>query len=146
MFNNHIPTWRFNRQFLTQAVLTPSFAKEALHWTPTIFKELNGDWKEIGDDEPIDFAIWIHKFTTEIIFQLIVGIKVNALVRYYNDNVESSKMKLVQPNPIDKDIEKFSELVDYGFAYLESVFTYPKFIRHTILRKRYQEMSDKRNE
>src|ERR1044072_881174 len=41
LFNNHIPTWRFNRQFLTQAVLTPSFSKEASCWTLIIFKELN---------------------------------------------------------------------------------------------------------
>src|SRR6266498_96250 len=32
IFNNHIPTWRFNRKFLTQAILTPGFSNEVLHW------------------------------------------------------------------------------------------------------------------
>jgi cytochrome P450 len=145
IFNNHIPTWRFNRQFLTQAILTPSFSKEASCWTLIIFKELNGYWKEIGDDEPINFAIWIHKFTTEIIFQLIVGIKVNALVRCYNDNVEPSRMKHVQPNPIDKEIENFAELVDNELSCYDFALTYPALLRHTILKKRNNELCEKRN-
>src|SRR6266542_782759 len=140
LLNNHIPTWRFNRQFLTQAILTPSFSNEVLYWTPMIFKELNGYWKEIGDEEQIDFAIWIRKFTTEIIFQLIVGLKVNALMRYFNDNVESSKKKHVKKNPIDEEIENFAELVDNELSYMMFAFTYPAFMRHTILKKRNKEM------
>ncbi len=110
-----------------------------------IFKELNGYWKEIGDEEQIDFAIWIHKFTTEIIFQLIIGLKANALMRYFNDNVESSKKKHVKKNPIDEEIENFAELVDNELSYLAFVLIFPAFIRHTILKKRNKEMYEKRN-
>ena len=145
LFNNDIPSWRFNRQFLTQAILTPSFSKEVLYRTPILFKELNGYWKEIGDEEPIDFAIWIHKFTTEIIFQLIVGLKINALVKYFNDNVESSMKIHVKKNPIDEEIENFAELVDNELSYFAFALTYPAFIRHTILKKRNKEMHEKKD-
>src|SRR6266498_2577961 len=145
LFNNDIPSWRFNRQFLTQAILTPSFSKEVLYRTPILFKELNGYWKEIGDEEPIDFAIWIHKFTTEIIFQLIVGLKINALVKYFNDNVESSMKIHVKKNPIDEEIENFAELVENELSYFAFTLTYPAFIRHTILKKRNKEMHEKKD-
>ncbi|CAI2163553.1 6854_t:CDS:1 [Funneliformis geosporum] len=97
LFNTDIPTWRLNQQYFTQVVLTPSFSKEALHQTPILFKELNGYWKEIGDEEPIDFSKWIHKFTTETIFQLVVGLKISTLAKYFNDSVELSKRKCIEP-------------------------------------------------
>ncbi|CAI2198785.1 6424_t:CDS:1, partial [Funneliformis geosporum] len=95
LFNTDIPTWRINRQLFSQAVLTPSFSKEALHRNPIIFNELVGYWKEIGEDVSIDFSIWIRKFTTESIFQLVVGLKVSSMAKYFNDSVELSKRKFI---------------------------------------------------
>ena len=133
---------KFNQQFLSRAVLAPSFVQQVLHWTPRIFKELNEYWKEIGDDVPIDFSIWINKFTTEMIFQLIVGIKVNSMAKYFNQNVESSKKIHVEPNPIGEEIENFAVNVDNDLKNLKFALVYPAFIRHTLLKKRNNKMHE----
>ncbi|CAI2169731.1 19066_t:CDS:1 [Funneliformis geosporum] len=143
LLNSNIPAWRFNRKFLTQAILAPSFSKEVLHWTPILFNELNGYWKEIGENAPIDFAVWIHRFTTDIIFQLTVGLKVNAMATYFN-NVEPSKRIHIDPNPVVEDIANFADEAEKGLNDLDFALTYPAFIRHTILRKKNQAMIDNR--
>ncbi|CAG8601478.1 5006_t:CDS:2 [Funneliformis caledonium] len=145
LLNNDIRTWRFNRKFLTQAVLAPSFSNEVLHWTPILFNELNGYWKEIGEKAPIDFAVWIHRFTTEIIFQMTVGLNVNAMVTYFN-HVEPSKKKHIKQNLVVEDITQFVEVVEGGFDDIKFALTYPAFLRHTIMKKKNQTMLSNRRE
>ena len=99
--NNHIPSWRYNRQFLTNAILTPSFSKEVLYWTPILFHELNEYWKEIGENSSIDFAIWILRFTTEIIFQMTVGIKVNFTATLFNSLMPSNQKHIKSHSVIE---------------------------------------------
>ncbi|CAI2169968.1 19649_t:CDS:1 [Funneliformis geosporum] len=139
LLNNNIRTWKYNRKFLTQAILAPSFSIEVLHWTPILFNELNGYWKEIGENSPIDFSVWIHRFTTEIVFQMTIGLKVNSMAAYFN-KVEPSKRKHIKPNIEIEDIENFADDVEKGFDNLMFALTYPTFIRHTIFKKRNQEM------
>ncbi|CAI2169530.1 7551_t:CDS:1 [Funneliformis geosporum] len=139
LLNNDIPTWRFNRKFLTQAILAPSFSNEVLHWTPMLFNELNEYWKEIGENAPIDFAAWIHRFTTEIIFQMTVGLKVNSMITYFNQ-VEPSKRKHIEQNPVIEDIANFVDDVEKGLDHLVFALIFPAIIRHTILKKKNQDM------
>ncbi|CAG8539965.1 15407_t:CDS:1 [Funneliformis caledonium] len=135
-FNTHVPNWKFNRQFFTKVILAPSFSKEVVNLIPTIYDELNEYWKEIGEDVPIDFSIWINKFTTEITFQMVVGLRVNGLKSYFNSFVESSKKKFIEPNPIDKDMEHFPQITNEGLEYLGFFLVVPAIIRHTLLKKK----------
>ncbi|CAG8601441.1 5004_t:CDS:1 [Funneliformis caledonium] len=135
--NNDISTWRFNRKFFTQAILTPSFSNEVLHWTPILFNELNVYWKEIGKNAPIDFAVWIHRFTTEIIFQMTVGLKVNSMATYFN-NVEPSKRIHIESSPAVENIANFADDIEKELDCIKFVLTFPALIRHTILKKKNQ--------
>ncbi|CAI2172235.1 12230_t:CDS:1 [Funneliformis geosporum] len=135
-FNSHIPTWKFNREFITKVILAPNFAKEIVNLIPIIFDELKEHWKDIGEDVPIDFSIWIHKFMTEIVFQAFVGLRVNGLKPYFNSIVESSKKKDTETNPIDKEIEVFPDIIKEGLDNIGFFLTIPSLVRHTILRKK----------
>ncbi|CAI2162752.1 2298_t:CDS:1 [Funneliformis geosporum] len=146
VFNADIPTWRINRQLFSQAVLTPSFSKEALHRNPIIFNELNEYWKEIGQNVSIDFSKWIRKFTTESIFQLVVGLKVSSMAKYFNDSVELSKRKFIESNPIDKNIINFDQIIDARIKSTPFILNVPAFLRHTIFKKRNDEIHENRNE
>ncbi|CAG8692305.1 11795_t:CDS:2 [Funneliformis mosseae] len=99
---------------------------------------------EIGDDVPIDFAIWIHKFSTEITLQAILGLKVSALAKYFNDSVELSKRKCIE-QPIDEEIQNFDQIIDTRLKAILFLFTVPAFLRHTIFKKRNDAMHENRN-
>ncbi|CAG8669265.1 5018_t:CDS:2, partial [Funneliformis mosseae] len=98
-----------------------------------------------SDDVPIDFAIWIHKFTTEAIFQLVVGVKVSAMTKYFNDNVELSKRKYIEPSHIDEKIKNFDQIIDTRLRNTIFLFTVPAFLRQTIFKKRNDAMHENRN-
>jgi len=141
-FNTYFPTWKSNRKFLLHTIQIPSFSKEVLYHTPRIFDELNSYWKSIGDDVPIDLLTWAHKLTTEIVFQLFTGLKVNVMAKHFNNNVEISKQKDFKPIPLDKEIVNLNESIEEDLYGLIFVLTYPAFIRRTILKKKNQLMID----
>ncbi|CAG8705839.1 13537_t:CDS:2, partial [Funneliformis caledonium] len=42
--NHDLKSWRYNRQFFTQAILAPKFTQEAIGWTNELFNELESYW------------------------------------------------------------------------------------------------------
>ncbi|CAG8852023.1 29879_t:CDS:1, partial [Racocetra persica] len=48
LFNNNFKSWRFNRQFFIQAILTPSFKNDAVLWSYKLFEELESYWQSIA--------------------------------------------------------------------------------------------------
>ncbi|PKC73679.1 hypothetical protein RhiirA1_530202, partial [Rhizophagus irregularis] len=40
LLNQDLKSWKYNRQFFTQAILSPKFTNEAIDWTNKLFNEL----------------------------------------------------------------------------------------------------------
>ncbi|PKC09711.1 hypothetical protein RhiirA5_415300 [Rhizophagus irregularis] len=47
LFNNNFRSWIFNRQFFSQAILSPKFTDEAIDWTNKLFDELESYWDKL---------------------------------------------------------------------------------------------------
>src|SRR4051794_28489355 len=53
IFNSDLKSWRYNRQFFTQAILSPKFTHEAMEWTNKLFNELENYWNKLYLKEEI---------------------------------------------------------------------------------------------
>ncbi|RIA90006.1 cytochrome P450 [Glomus cerebriforme] len=139
-FNTYIPTWKSNRQFLLHTIQIPNFSNEVMYNTSKTFDELNSYWKSIGYGVPIDFVNWARLLTYELVFQIIMGFKINKLVEYFNDNVEVSKKKDFRPSSLDKEITNLHESILENLPGLMFVLSYPSFIRRTLFKKKNDAM------
>ena len=71
ILNHNIKSWRYNRQFFTQAILSPKFTQEAIDWTNKLFNELESYWDKLYLKEEIvgenknafDFSAWLNRYT-----------------------------------------------------------------------------------
>ncbi|RIB12755.1 cytochrome P450 [Gigaspora rosea] len=113
LFNNDLKNWRFNHQFFTQAILTPSFKNDAVLWSCKLFEELENYWKSIANnissDEhectlEVDFSQWFHRFSYDMIVTLITGERSYSMASYYN-SISTNKVQL--PNELIKNSNKF---------------------------------------
>ncbi|CAG8656605.1 13166_t:CDS:1, partial [Funneliformis mosseae] len=68
------------------------------------------------------------------------------MTKYFNDNVELSKRKIIEPSPIDEEIINFDEIIDIRLGTTVFLFNVPAFLRHTIFKKKNDEMHENRNE
>jgi len=124
--NNNFSSWRYNRTFFSQAILAPSFANEALNRGHQLFQEMEGYWKEIGPDTPIDYSAWIHRFANDMIVVLTTGNRIYSLPSYYN--TISGKKADVLPASIE-DSEAFIKSIRTFFFGNAFFFFVPAVIR-----------------
>ena len=81
ILNHNLKSWRYNRQFFTQAILAPKFTQEAIDWTNKLFNELEGYWNKLYLKEEfikenkniLDFSAWLNRYTNDMIIALITG-------------------------------------------------------------------------
>ncbi|CAI2173406.1 18583_t:CDS:2 [Funneliformis geosporum] len=145
VINNHkINSWKYNRKFFTQAILSPSFADEALDWSHKLFYEMEDYWKGIGFDTPTDYSAWMHRFTNDMIVVLITGKRIYSLPYYYNT---LSEKKSDIPITLIEDSEKFIESIQMftiGFAFF--IFT-PAMVRRYLpyFKQRQNQLFKKRD-
>ncbi|CAG8622163.1 3994_t:CDS:2 [Racocetra persica] len=114
LFNNNLKSWRFNRQFFTQAILTPSFKNDAVSWSHKLFEELDGYWKSLAsntsyDNEhdwslEVDFSQWLHRFSYDIVVVLTTGERSYSMASYYN-SLSTTKIQL--PGELIENSDKF---------------------------------------
>ncbi|RGB40801.1 cytochrome P450 [Rhizophagus diaphanus] len=102
--NYNYSSWKYNRTFFSQAILTPSFANEALNQGHQLFYEMENYWKEIGPDTPTDYSAWMQRFTNDMIIVLTTGKRIYSLPSYFN--TISEKKSDVPPASIE-DSEAF---------------------------------------
>ncbi|RIB08861.1 cytochrome P450 [Gigaspora rosea] len=139
--NDDFKSWKFNRQFFTRAILSPSFNNEAIKWTKFLFDELEEYWKSLGSANndvkewtlETDFSKWFHRFTNDMIVVTLTGERSYSMGSYYNT---LSPIKASHPDTLIEDSDKFvkgiSQMVSGSalFAFL-GPFTrhYVPFIR-----------------
>ncbi|RGB33683.1 cytochrome P450, partial [Rhizophagus diaphanus] len=49
LINNNFKSWKYNRQFFAQAILSPKFTNEAIDWTNKLFNELEAYFDTLSD-------------------------------------------------------------------------------------------------
>ncbi|PKB92693.1 hypothetical protein RhiirA5_443748, partial [Rhizophagus irregularis] len=58
-FNNVHKSWNYNRQFFSQALMTPSFNYQAIEWTNELWNEMESYWNNLGEDYELDLIKWM---------------------------------------------------------------------------------------
>ncbi|CAG8747785.1 28214_t:CDS:2, partial [Racocetra persica] len=102
--NNDPKSWKFNRQFFSQSMLTPSFDNQAIEWTNELWKEMESYWNKLDENHELDLTKWMHRFTNEIIFK-----------------IATEKLK---------DAEDFVQSVEIYMGGIGYFFVFNKFIRN----------------
>ncbi|CAG8790445.1 14794_t:CDS:2, partial [Cetraspora pellucida] len=124
--NDVCKSWKYNRQFFTQALLTPKFMDIAVKSTNKLFKELCEYWESLGKKNSLndndnnwaleaDFSKWFHAFTNDIISIIATGERTFSIASYYNmqSNVKSEHS--------DALVENGDKLVKALIKYVESL-------------------------
>ena len=58
---------KYNRQFISQAMITPGFNDKVITQTIELWEEMETYWNSIGENKELDLKKWMAKFTNEII-------------------------------------------------------------------------------
>ncbi|KAF0526942.1 cytochrome P450 [Gigaspora margarita] len=136
LFNNDLKNWRFNRQFFTQAILTPSFKNDAVFWSCKLFEELETYWKSIANnissDErewtlEVDFSQWFHRFSYDMIVTLTTGERSYSMASYYN-SLNTNKVQL--PNELIENSNKFINEIRNHALGVTIFMSISSFMRH----------------
>ncbi|GES74966.1 cytochrome P450 [Rhizophagus clarus] len=135
--NHNLKSWRYNRQFFTQAILAPKFSHEAIDWTNKLFNELEGYWNKLYLKEEIirenknvlDFSAWLNRYTNDMIIVLTTGERSYTMAGYFNIQGDE---KADHPLPIVDDSEKFVRAFRKHLLNVAIFVLLPPFIRHYV--------------
>ncbi|PKC65632.1 cytochrome P450 [Rhizophagus irregularis] len=92
LLNQDLKSWKYNRQFFSQAILSPKFTNEAIDWTNKLFNELEGYWNKLflkekiikENQDKLDFAAWLHHYTNDMIIKLLTGERSYSMAAYFD--------------------------------------------------------------
>jgi len=102
--NHNVKVWKYNRHFISRALLTPSFSKYSVVWTQNLVEEMMGFWKDGSNDEgcfETEIVEWCHRFTTDSITHLTTGKRVHAIEAHYNELLASQNKRPKEPSSND---------------------------------------------
>ncbi|KAF0482372.1 cytochrome P450 [Gigaspora margarita] len=137
-FNVDEKSWKYNKQFFTQALLPPRVIDTFVKSTNKLFEELSGYWKSLGRQNSsnnnndnwtleIDFSRWFHAFTNDFISMVATGERTYSIASYYN---MQSSVKSEHPDALVEDGDKFVRAI---LKYVESLRFFMfigSFMRH----------------
>ncbi|GET00934.1 cytochrome P450 [Rhizophagus clarus] len=137
ILNHNLKSWRFNRQFFTQAILSPKFSQEAIVMTNKIFLELESYWDRLYLKEEtirqnknvLDFAAWLSRFTNDVIVALTTGERSYTMAGYFNVQGEE---KSEHPPAIVEDSEKFVQAFRSHINNIVMFIFVNSFLRHYV--------------
>ncbi|RIA80010.1 cytochrome P450 [Glomus cerebriforme] len=136
--NNNFKSWKYNRQFFTQAMMTPSFNYQAIEWTNELWNEVETYWSDLGENHELDLSKWMRRFTNEMIFRISTGVKSNVVASYYkeillkNNSIslnEEEKRKIEESEKFIQSIEIFLRGIMHFLIFNKFVRDYVPFIR-----------------
>ncbi|GBC01064.1 hypothetical protein RclHR1_04050007 [Rhizophagus clarus] len=137
LLNGNYKTWKYNRQFFTQAVLSPKFTNEAIYWTNQLFGELEGYWNKLflkeeiikENKNEIDFIAWLNQYTNDVIIKLLTGERSYSMAAYFNT---LSDEKADYPSAIVNDsIKLVKAFRKYLLGFIMFLYV-PPFFRHYV--------------
>ncbi|CAJ0828695.1 2443_t:CDS:2 [Entrophospora sp. SA101] len=131
IMNYNVKSWRYNRQFFTQAILSPGFDNKSLDWANKLLKEMEQYWQllknENGDKVAINLDAWVHRFTHDIITVVTTGERAYSMAYYLNT---LSDKHLDYPSALLEDSERFIKGVRTHFLGGPIFIAVPSIIRH----------------
>ncbi|CAB4383269.1 unnamed protein product [Rhizophagus irregularis] len=142
LINNIDPkSWKYNRRFFTQAMMTPSFNNQAVEWANELWIEMESYWNELGENHELDLTKWMQRFSNEMIFKISTGVKNNCMDSYYyhtfvlesNDLDEKEKEKIKESENFIQSIETFMRGAFYFFYFNRFMRHYVPFIRGKVI-------------
>ncbi|CAG8673645.1 9800_t:CDS:2 [Cetraspora pellucida] len=129
LFNNNLKSWKFNRQFFTQVILTPSFKNDVILWSYKLFEELESYWQSIARNMTssnitrgdtcewaleADFSQWFHRYSYDIVATLITGERSYSMA-FYNNSLSTTKVQL--PSELIENSNEFiTEIRSYSLG------------------------------
>jgi len=137
LLNSNSKTWRYNRQFFTQAILLPKFTNEAIDWTNRLFNELESYWNKLYFKEEIikenknklNFITWFNQYTNDMIIKLLTGERSYSMAGYFNT---LSDEKAEHPLAVIDDTVKLVQALRKHFLHYAYFFFVSPFLRHYI--------------
>nr|CAG8439859.1 2098_t:CDS:2 [Entrophospora candida] len=131
IMNYNVKAWRYNRQFFTQAILSPGFDNKSLDWSNKLLKEMEQYWQllnnENGGKVAINLDAWVHRFTHDIISVVTTGERAYSMAYYLNT---LSDKHLDHPSALLEDSERFIKGVRTHFLGAPIFIAVPSIIRH----------------
>ncbi|CAB4395411.1 unnamed protein product [Rhizophagus irregularis] len=131
LLNQDLKSWKYNRQFFTQAILSPKFTNEAIDWTNRIFNELEGYWNKLFQENKnkLDFTAWFNQYTNDMIIKLLTGERSYSMAAYF-DTLSDEKSD--HPSAIVDDSVKLVQALRKHFLGFIMFVYVPPFLRHYI--------------
>ncbi|RIA85768.1 cytochrome P450 [Glomus cerebriforme] len=133
--NIEFKSWKFNRQFFTQAMMTPSFNHQAIEWTIELWQQMESHWNNLGENKTLNISKWMHRFTNDMIFRVSTGIKNNGgVTSYYNTlKLEENNNSLNEKEKEKvKKSEQFIQSIETFINGIMLFFMLNRFIRHYV--------------
>jgi hypothetical protein len=126
-FNNELKSWKYNRQFFNQALMTPSFNNQAVEWANELWEILESHWDNIGENKELDLIKWMRRFATDITFKIATGVKNDSLTSYYNTFVPNIDPLIIKESEDSENLIRSVEIFLGGVSYY---IIYNRFMRH----------------
>src|SRR4051812_44618444 len=76
--------WRFNRKFLSQALLKSKFIKSIIPTCLAQFSQVESYWARLDPTKPIDLVQWGIPFSLDMVFKLSTHRDLNLSAEYFN--------------------------------------------------------------
>ncbi|PKC73682.1 cytochrome P450 [Rhizophagus irregularis] len=131
LLNENFKSWKYNRQFFTQAILSPKFTNEAIDWTNRIFNELEGYWNKLFQENKnkLDFTAWFNQYTNDMIIKLLTGERSYSMAAYF-DTLSDEKSDH-PPAIVNDSVKLVHALRKHLLGFIIFAFV-PPFLRHYI--------------
>ncbi|PKC09703.1 cytochrome P450 [Rhizophagus irregularis] len=137
LLNNDFKSWRHNRNFFSQAILSPKFTKEAIDWTNDLFIELESYWNKLIFKEEIikenknilNIAQWFNQYTNDMIIKLLTGERSYSMAAYY-DTLSDEKSD--HPSAIVDDSVKLVHALRKHLLGFSMFYFVSPFLRHYV--------------
>ncbi|CAB4380785.1 unnamed protein product [Rhizophagus irregularis] len=132
--NNDPKSWKYKRQFYTQAMMTPSFNYHAVEWTNELWNEMESCWNNLGENYELDLIKWMHRFSNEIIFRISTGVKNDTVISYYKNIAHENNIIVLNEKEREKveESENFIQSIDTFFKGIVYFVIFNRFMRHYI--------------
>ncbi|GBC04536.1 hypothetical protein RclHR1_05720009 [Rhizophagus clarus] len=133
IINNIDPkSWKYNRQFFNQAMMTPSFNYQAVEWTNELWCEMESYWNKLGENHELDLIKWMHRFSNDMIFRISTGERNNCITSYYYTLVPESDNLNEKEKEKVKESEKFIQSLEMLIRGAIYFFYFNRFMRHYV--------------
>ncbi|PKY17697.1 cytochrome P450, partial [Rhizophagus irregularis] len=137
LLNQDLKSWKYNRQFFSQAILSPKFTNEAIDWTNKLFNELEGYWNKLflkeeiikESENKLDLTAWFNQYTNDMIIKLLTGERSYSMAAYF-DTLSDEKSD--HPSAIVNDSVKLVQAFRKHLLGFVLFINVSSFLRHYV--------------